>query len=47
MMPLLTLHQLAHTVWRLQLCADLERMISDFTKARGMLSHIFHMLNNL
>jgi hypothetical protein len=34
MVPLLTLHQLAHTVWRLQLCADLEGMIKKFAEVR-------------
>jgi hypothetical protein len=34
MVPLLTLQQLAHTVWRLQLCADLEGMIKKFAEVK-------------
>jgi hypothetical protein len=36
MVPLLTLHQLVHTVWRLQLCADLEGMIKKFAEVSRM-----------
>ena len=38
MVPLLTLQQLAHTVWRLQLCTDLEGMIAASDKVSCFLS---------
>jgi hypothetical protein len=37
MVPLLTLQQLAHTVWRLQLCTDLERSIKEFSQVKHVI----------